>query len=191
MVELLEKLKKALRLNLDSHYEFERRRLGITTAAEASSALFGWADETKRHYSFSDCLNWYGKVMTTRGPVDADMLLQRHGIKHIRELPPDMYNLFGDYARVSYQFGISPTAPWYGEHDVPIDLRDRFLIYHPESDALFISKRPIPFNSESMDIHLCCEVTGIDDHEQRVEQTIADGYDVYSDMPEEQWEDEL
>ena len=191
MVSILDKLSKALQLNLDAHYEVERRRLGITTAAEASSALLGWADPDKRHYSFDDCKHWYAKVMTTRGSVDADMLLQRHGIKHIRELHSDMYNMFGDYARVSYQFGITPTAPWYGEHDVPIDLRDRFLIYHPESDALFISKRPIPFNSDNMDIALCCEVTGIDDHEQRIEQMIEDGYDVYSDMPEETWEDEL
>jgi len=190
MVELLNKLSQSLQLNLGARHEVERRLLGITTAAEAATALFGWANEEKRKYSFDDCLHWYGKVMTARGPVDADMLLQRHGIKHIRELPPDMYNMFGDYARVSYQFGISPTAPWYGEHDVPIDLRDRFLIYHPESDSLFISKRPIPNSNWSIDIVSCCEVTGIEDHEQRVEQMIADGYDVYSDMPEEK-EDEL
>lgn len=191
MANTLARLREALRLAVDAQYELGRRLNSVTTAAEAVCALFGWADDNKRRYTYDDCLHWYSKVMLSRGPVDADMLLQRHGIKHIRELSSDMYDRFGDYARVSYQYGISPCFPWHGEHDAPISLRDRFLIYHPESDALFISKRPIPFNSDSMDIQLCCEVTGIDDHEQRVEQMIADGYDVHSDMPEEQWEDEL
>lgn len=176
---LLEPLVTALQENLTARYEHHRRTIGQKTAGEAAQALFGHLNPGHARFGFEDCKYWYGRCMLERGRGDADMLLQRHGISNIRNLPSDMYDRFGDYAKTCVLFGISPHFAWHGKHDIPEDLRTRFLVSHPESDDLFICNNINQFETLMQNSPECDEVTGVDHFEERILQMIENGEDVY------------
>jgi hypothetical protein len=178
-IELLKPLLLALQENVTARYEYHRRIVGYKTAGEAAQALFGHLNPDHSRFTFDDCKYWYGRCMVERGRGDADMLLQRHGIPHIRNLPSDMYDMFGEYARTSVLFGISPHYAWHNQCDVPASLQTRFLMYHTVSHALFIVKSFKEFEVLLSNAPEWDEVTGDEHFEEKVLEMIENGEDVY------------
>lgn len=128
----------SMKLNISARNEYTRRITGHLNAAEASAALFGQFDTDRSHLTYDDVQKLYERVWANRGRSDAQVLLQRFGLSHIRGLPLSMYREFVDYANVVIYYQISPACAWTNKYDVPSGLRGRWLLHHEGSDALFV-----------------------------------------------------
>lgn len=135
--------------NIEARDRFTRQ-LGMTARrveeatrdrqmSEAEEKLFGWVYKQPGMATLEDCKGILKRVHDERGMEDATMLLQRFGIAHtgLSKLWIGMYQGFFDYARHCLQFGISPAYAWTCVGDIPHEQRDRWLLWHPESECLY------------------------------------------------------
>lgn len=109
------------------------------TGNEATEALFGWVYKQPGMATLQDCKGILKRVHDERGMDESVMLLQRFGIAAtgLDKLWIGMYQSFFDYARLCLYYGISPAYGWTNVDDIPHNLRDRWLLSHPESDCLY------------------------------------------------------
>lgn len=123
--------------NSRARHGLTRQILGQLSASEATEALFNQHGEHKDKYLWTDVMAWSKRVFDERGRGEHQTLMERFGLSTLNRLTPDMYRSFLEYAKCIIWYGISPAYAWHNSSDVPYDLRDRWLLYHPESDDLF------------------------------------------------------
>jgi len=134
------------------------------SAYEAQEALFGIAYKQPGMATFADCQSLLERIDNERGKVEADAVLSRFGVWKIRDLFRGMYNDFFLYCQAVLTYGASPFYGWT-LNAVTDRVRNRWLIWHPESDCLFVLNKPP--TEEDMDGGLCSDVTGDLEHERR------------------------
>ena len=166
--------------NIEARDRFTRQ-LGMTARrtqevmrerqmSEHEEKLFGWVYKQPGMATLEDCGAIYKRIHDERGADDATMLLQRFGIAYagLSKLWIGMYQGFFDYARHCLQYGISPAYAWSNINDIPHDQRDRWLLWHAESDCLYEARGVFPQELNGGEIS---DVSGIEEYEKRfVEQ---------------------
>lgn len=137
--------RRYLTVDASSHptFDFTARRADEATNArqmsEAEEKLFGWVYKQPGMATLDDCKAILRRVHDERGMEDSVALLQRFGIAHmgLDKLWIGMYQGFFDYARHCLYYGISPMYAWTGPMDIPQEVRDRWLLWHAESESLY------------------------------------------------------
>lgn len=153
--------------NIQARQELTRKLLGQLNAGEAEQALFGHAVGIE--FTYEGVQEAYKRVWDSRGRGDAEALLYRHGVAHIRELPKSMYKDFIKYANVSYYYQISPQYAWTNDYDVPTDMRGRWLLHHEGSDSFVVSTNKFDAHELLEKNPDLTDVTGVEHFEREFE----------------------
>lgn len=162
----------AIQSNIDAREQHTSRLTGVQpfpkplpalSAYEAQEALFGIAYKQPGMATFEDCQNLLDRIHNERGAVEADAVLSRFGIWKLRDMFIGMYNDFFLYCQSILTYGASPFYGWTLEA-ITDRVRNRWLMWHPESDCLFVLKEP---PTEADFEQGCTDVTGVLEHEQR------------------------
>lgn len=133
------------------------------TASEAANLLFGIAYKQPGMATREDCFEIFGRVLAERGKMEADAVLSRHGIWAVRDLPLMSYERFWTYCQAILIYGACPFYNWDIEN-ISDKVRDRWLMWHPESDCLWEVRGRL---GNELEDGLVSDVTGIPEHEQR------------------------
>lgn len=157
------------------------RTVGLEESA--AEALFGWTYKQPGMAQHKDCHAMYVRVLYERGQEDARALLQRFALGcqgDISTMYIGMCKPFFEYAATCLYYGVSPRDGWVSIDDVSDDMRDRWLLYHPESEALWEVRGAMPVLDLANDE--VCDVSGIAHHEKRwVEQQAGKPSDADAD----------
>lgn len=109
-------------------------RLAFTAALLA--ALAPSTEITKK-----DCMEIGVRVLLERGEDDFEAVKARFGIPtrgSVNDLMPEMFKEFWHHCYICLVRGISPTYAWSAMNStLPNHLRDRWLLWHDESDCLW------------------------------------------------------
>lgn len=138
-------------------------------AAEAESALFGWVYKQPGMATFEDCQQMYRRIYEERGQYDAEGLLHRFGVTHIKSLPLMLFEQFFKYASTALYYGASPLYGWEEKKDVvmPEFERDRWLFWDEKREKLFEVKTVCPPELDKVAEGKLVDVSGIPEFEQR------------------------
>lgn len=177
-----------------SVYEVAPRQLN---AAEAADALFGVHYKQPGMATPEDCIHWSKRVAKALGQEAYEALLDRNGLKE-RPLTVDMlktgmwagyWQRFVEYAKTAVYFGLNPQWAWdFNTHEEgdrkyfspfipdPItrkpveELRTRWLLYHAESDCLFLAESwQTAYDCMERSGEDIADVTGVERFEQLFE----------------------
>jgi chromosome condensin MukBEF complex kleisin-like MukF subunit len=132
------------------------------TGPQAEEALFGWIYKQPGMPTAEDCRHLLDRIYKERGPEDATFLMQRFGCNAFKDLWIGLYERFFKYARTSLFFGVSPAYGWESGNDVKPEMRDRWLMWHPESNNLFEVRHSL---DEEMFLQGCEDVSGVVEYE--------------------------
>ena len=133
------------------------------TAAEAEAALFGIAYKEPGMATKADCIEIFERVFAERGKMEADAVLSRHGVWKITDLSLILYNRFFAYCQAILTYGASPFYGWE-VNSITDKVRDRWLLWHSESDSLWEVRGKLSNELDSGDVR---DVTGIIEYEHR------------------------
>lgn len=142
------------------------RTVGLEESA--ADALFGWIYKQPGMAQHKDCHAMYVRVLNERGHEDARALLQRFALGcqgDISTMYIGMCKPFFEYAATCLYYGVSPRDGWVSIDDVTDNMRDRWLLYHPESEALWEVRGAMPVADLENDE--VCDVSGVAHHEKR------------------------
>lgn len=108
-----------------------------TLDRDPTEAAFGRVYKQVGLPTYTDCEAAMTQVLVERGLDDGVALLQRFGIQKMSDLFMGMYANFHSYARTVIDFGVSPVWAWETVADIKDEQRDRWLLWHNDSDCLF------------------------------------------------------
>ena len=136
------------------------------TAAQAEEALFGWIYKQPGMPTAEDCQRILTQIADELGAEDAKVMLQRFGSESVKAMPMCLYARFFERASICLQFGVSPAFGFVEKdeiHSLGVP-RDRWLLWHPESECLFEHRGKIGKLLNNGDVE---DVSGIPEYEAR------------------------
>jgi hypothetical protein len=158
----------------------DRLKAALEACANACLALTTPV-ESATEVTKGDCRDIGSRVLCERGEEDFEALKARFGIPargSIDDLLPSMYRGFWDHAYITLVRGVSPTYAWSAFNSTtPNHLRDRWLLWHDESDCLYEVRGKLSgADLDAMTSGEIVDVSGIDKFEQEfvARQTLAD-----------------
>ena len=134
------------------------------TGQQTREHLFGWVYKQPGMATADDCRNILDRIAAERGHADALTVLQRHGCAHFKELFIGMYAHFYEYCKTVLYYGASPSAGWHDQADVLDGKRDRWLLWHDNSDCLWEVRGEL---SGEFDDGSVADVSGVEIWEKR------------------------
>jgi hypothetical protein len=146
------------------HASQEVERESARPMSEAEEALFGWVYKQPGMPTFEDCKAILSRVYAERGSEETTVVLQRFGTQSISDLWIGLYQAFHDYCKTILNYGISPAYGWTGPDDVPTGMRDRWLLWHAESECLYEVRGSMP---DELVLGEVSDVSGVDEFEKR------------------------
>ena len=162
----------AIQSNIDAREQHTSRLTGVQpfpkplpslSADEAQDALFGIAYKQPGMATFADCQVLFERIRNEWGSVEADAVLSRFGVWKISDMFIGMYNDFFLYCQSILTYGASPFYGWT-LNAITDRVRKRWLMWHPESDDLFVLTVP---PTEADFEQGCSDVTGVLEYERR------------------------
>lgn len=133
------------------------------SAAEAEEALFGIAYKQPGDITLDDCKDILTRILDERGHMEVDAVLSRHGVWKITDMFTGMYKRFYLYCQSILTYGASPYYGWE-IGSIKGNCRDRFLLWHAESDCLWEVRGKLAGELDSGEVE---DVTGQLQYEER------------------------
>lgn len=133
----------------------------VLNAYEAEQHLFGIAYKQPGMPTLDDCKEVFLKIHNTHGSVYSNTILSRFGIWRIQDLTLIVARDFWLYCMSVIVYGAKPFYGW-SLQEIPDRVRERWLLWHPESDWLWEVHGQLAGELDSGEVS---DVTGIPEYE--------------------------